>query len=359
MIQYIQILRFAAAMWVALYHAKYSDFFPQLPQALRIFIDGGYAGVDIFFVISGVIMALVTQDSPRGIRHAGQFVLMRFARIYTGWWPVMAITVGMFVWLNALLPQTNVWSSAFLYFSNSSLHVSSVIWTLMYELYFYLIIGLSLLLPVGWRDRILGVMALCIAVYVAAQWSAGNYQATELHRATYTTWFFAAPLVLEFFAGYFLYRYLQKKPHHDWRWWAVATLILAMLAMYVGRKVIPAESFLAEFYFWTERTIFVGLAACALLGTALLAPPLPQGRWQWLSSLGNYSFAIYLLHSLVFDIFRRSATWLEPLYQHRVAVTCLVFVVLLAFSALYYHFIEHPLYQACRRKITQWLPLKT
>ncbi len=153
MIQYIQILRFAAAMWVALYHAKYSAFFPQLPQALRIFIDGGYAGVDIFFVISGVIMALVTQDSPRGIRHAGQFVLMRFARIYTGWWPVMAITVGMFVWLNALLPQTNLWSSAFLYFSNSSLHVSSVIWTLMYELYFYLIIGLSLLL-VNWLGLI-------------------------------------------------------------------------------------------------------------------------------------------------------------------------------------------------------------
>ena len=359
MIQYIQMLRFAAALWVALYHARQWDFFPQLPKVLRIIVDGGYAGVDIFFVISGVIMALVTHNSPAGWRPAATFVLNRFARIYTGWWPVMLMSVVALSALQILPPTSDLLASALLYPSNFTFHVSSVIWTLVYELYFYLLIAASLLLPPRWRDRCLALLALGIAALVAQTWLAGHYAASELHRATYVTWFFAGPIVLEFFAGYFLYRILCRRPPRCWPCWALATVVLGLFAAYFGRKLMAPNTSLAEFYFWTERTLFIGAAACALVGTALCAPPPTSPRWQSLARLGDYSFGIYLLHPLVLQLMHKPTLWLDPQHLHRGWMTNLVILVLLVAAALYYHAIEHPLYQACRRAIARWLAPKT
>ena len=48
MIQSIQMLRFAAALWVAAYHALQSGWLQPLPMWIQTIFGGGYAGVDIF-----------------------------------------------------------------------------------------------------------------------------------------------------------------------------------------------------------------------------------------------------------------------------------------------------------------------
>ncbi|MEG2469338.1 MAG: acyltransferase family protein, partial [Comamonas sp.] len=91
MIKNIQILRFIAAIWVVLFHGTFVGMFFDIAPWINFFINWGYAGVDIFFVISGVIMAHSTKNTPHTPRTAGTFFLIRLSRIYTGWWPVMLL----------------------------------------------------------------------------------------------------------------------------------------------------------------------------------------------------------------------------------------------------------------------------
>ncbi|NQZ78739.1 MAG: acyltransferase family protein [Ekhidna sp.] len=95
MILNIQLLRALAALAVVLYHiAPY-----YLPPAgdggwlLVFFRQFGYAGVDVFFVISGYVIWLTSRkDNAPG---AGHFLFKRLARIYLGYWPYLLITAGI------------------------------------------------------------------------------------------------------------------------------------------------------------------------------------------------------------------------------------------------------------------------
>lgn len=355
MIQYIQILRFSAAMWVALYHAKDWGFFPNLPMWMRHIVNGGYAGVDIFFVISGVIMALSTQNTPAGPRQAGKFLLTRFSRIYTGWWPALILYYVILKLAHALPADLNLQASAFLYPTNFSRHINGVIWSLVFELYFYILIALSLLLPRKVREGALALLFMALIATNLHYLSHGRFAPEMFPQVDWIILFYAAPLVLEFFAGYFLYRLLSRFPRQNWRWWAIATAVLGSWAVYYGLNKTVYDPGLAGFFHWPARALFIGLAACALVGTALLAPLPNRPVTLWLAKLGDYSFAIYLLHPLVFQVMYKPMLWINPENRHRSLMTLVIMVVLVTASALYYRYIEHPIYQACRRKIGQWL----
>ncbi|MCD2166937.1 acyltransferase family protein [Comamonas koreensis] len=354
MIQSIQILRFAAALWVALYHAQSFSFFPHLPKWLRAIAEGGFVGVDIFFVISGVIMALATTNTPSGPRPAAQFVATRFSRIYTGWWPAMLLYVLGLQALGAMPPDVNLLSSALLYPANFSLHINAVIWTLVYELYFYLLIGASLLLPKPWRDRTLAAWGLVIVALVLYYAASGRYRPDMFSQATQLVWFYAAPLVLEFFAGYFVYRWLQRHPQQRWWAWLLTSALLCAAAVYYSVTATLYAPGIVGFFHWPERALLVGAAATALVGAALLLPAPRHAAWRLVAKLGDYAFAIYLLHLLVFQLAQRFTTSMALEIPHRSLSLLLVLAALVALSALYYHAIEHPIYQACRRAIARW-----
>lgn len=354
MIQSIQLLRFAAALWVALYHAQSFSFFPQLPAWLRAVAGGGFAGVDIFFVISGVIMALATQNLRGGARQSAQFLATRFARIYTGWWPALLLYfVGLYA-LGALPADVNLLSSALLYPANFSHHINAVIWTLVYELYFYLLIAASLLLPLRWRNRALAAWTLVIALLVLYYAASGRYQPEMFSQATQLVWFYAAPLVLEFFGGYFLYRLLQRHPQQRWYWWLLASALLCAAAVYYSHTATLHAPGIVGFFHWADRALLIGTAACALVAAALLAPLPNSPALRWLARLGDYSFAIYLLHLLVFQLVQRALASLAPDLPYRSLQLLAVLLLLTALSALYFHAVEHPIYQACRRRIARW-----
>src|SRR5690554_6456686 len=73
-------LRFLAAFWVLLYHFK-----DHLGLGLRQFglVADGYLGVDLFFTLSGFILAHVYLQSLEGGRFGyGGFLKNRIARVY-------------------------------------------------------------------------------------------------------------------------------------------------------------------------------------------------------------------------------------------------------------------------------------
>ena len=91
MLHPIQALRLFSALWVVLYHAAHSPTVAPGNGLWHNFTGLGYLGVDIFFVISGYIMALNSQQRSPSLRQSLSFLGLRLARIYSGWWPVFLL----------------------------------------------------------------------------------------------------------------------------------------------------------------------------------------------------------------------------------------------------------------------------
>src|SRR3712207_1524401 len=93
-------LRIVAAMWVVLFHfeGQLMPYVDQLPGSHAV-ISAGWIGVELFFVLSGFVIARSYLDecgrrwSTAG---AARFVLNRFARVWPAW---MAVTVVACAWL--------------------------------------------------------------------------------------------------------------------------------------------------------------------------------------------------------------------------------------------------------------------
>lgn len=88
-------LRGIAALWVLLYHAmillKTTN--PALVAPLKLLLGAGYLGVDIFFVLSGFVLAYNYADAGthRSVSSYSRFLWMRLARIY----PVHVAALGL------------------------------------------------------------------------------------------------------------------------------------------------------------------------------------------------------------------------------------------------------------------------
>ena len=79
----IQALRGIAAFLVVIFHLL--PHFRAMGLSNIVFesiAQYGYAGVDVFFVISGFVMAKTTHNLPQNFSSSKQFISKRFLRIY-------------------------------------------------------------------------------------------------------------------------------------------------------------------------------------------------------------------------------------------------------------------------------------
>ena len=164
-LQSIQILRGFAALLVVIYHIRAMEALAianngltELPL-LNGLITNGYAGVDLFFVISGFIMVHVTTGVRAGVKSALDFLFARVTRIYPIWWIFAALMTAMFIVSAGLgysgglehasegQPLTPYMIKSFLLAPQPAHPVLGVGWTLVHEMYFYLVFTLFLLVP--------------------------------------------------------------------------------------------------------------------------------------------------------------------------------------------------------------------
>lgn len=166
-LQSIQVLRGLAALLVVFYHMRALEVRSILESGssetaiLGGLINNGYAGVDLFFVISGFIMVYVTWQIPRGNRSSLAFLFSRFTRIYPIWWVYAGIrTVYMLTvhgsgsldenGLNQVSrsePFLSYIAKSFALLPQSEHPILGVGWTLVHEVYFYVVFALIMLLP--------------------------------------------------------------------------------------------------------------------------------------------------------------------------------------------------------------------
>lgn len=144
----IQLLRGLAATAVVVHHAL-----EQSNGAIGRFSPDwlttvGAAGVDIFFVISGFVMFYVSFGPGRSPPTAGDFLFRRATRIYPFYWlcciAMLIISAMGFLASHRYDANTILTSLALL----PGRKIIGVSWTLVFEIYFYLIF--AAMLP--WRS---------------------------------------------------------------------------------------------------------------------------------------------------------------------------------------------------------------
>ncbi len=151
----LQVLRGFAALLIVIYHAVLD-------------IEGLYGsedifwnhepfiyGIDLFFVLSGFVM-IYTAYEQTGVTQAKRFMLRRLIRIVPIYWFYTLLLVGvLFLMPNALggveFSIANFLKSLFFvpYYDHDALLYPflKLGWTLNYEIYFYAVFALFLLLP--------------------------------------------------------------------------------------------------------------------------------------------------------------------------------------------------------------------
>jgi exopolysaccharide production protein ExoZ len=235
----------------------------------------GQAGVDVFFVISGFIMWMVT-IKPIG---PGAFLWHRVARVVPLYWIATLIMVA----LHKPSAADAIESLLFWPHRDAGGQIWPVLvqgWTLNFEMFFYLVFAGILLIP-----RRLQLLSLTLVLCsLSALGLALRPHGAALH--TYTS-----PLFLEFLAGVWLSEIVRRNKFPGFKL-AVGMLVVGLLGFAISLRN-PAPD-LWRFVVWGGPSLLVVCGAISIElrhGLPTIGP---------LKLLGDGSYSIYLFHTFIF-----------------------------------------------------------
>lgn len=321
MIWSLQSLRFVAALMVVYIHAAQVAFVSTgssgfIPHDLALM---GRAGVDIFFVLSGVVITLTAPGLT-----AAQFAWRRVRRIMPiylvlcvpafliaaktgfGWREIVAT---LFLW-----PATDVLTEPLI----------PVAWTLCFEMLFYAAAAL-VLLGRGWLYALLALYAIAFVLrpYGPVFQFLGN------------------PMIVEFLFGVVIARLPMWRPAAWGLPFGFAALALA------GVLHIAPTGGTMQFLSGEEgvqRVIVYGLPS-ALIVYGTMQIKVQESVWTY---LGDASYTLYLVHT--FAVSALLTLWMAvPLQSDVVVVLTMAASVALAWRV--HELVEKPLLNALPRRL--------
>jgi peptidoglycan/LPS O-acetylase OafA/YrhL len=351
-IKNVQGLRFLAAAWVALFHLNLLSGLGMEVRWLSAFAGLGYAGVDVFFVISGYIMALTTAGTTPGAGSASRFAMQRFARIYCGWWPFFLIYLAYYTATGGMRAEMRLIQSFFLWPTLLPHHLLPIAWTLSFELFFYSCTAAIL----TWNRRKawvpMAAWVVLVLVLNAAWLAQGRYHPDRAAEVTVAQWFVFFPLTLEFVAGFVLHEYLHRRESGSWIPWVAGAALFGLAIGVYLRFGTFHPSGLAGLFHAPERAILWGGFSVCVVAAAVRLESGGRTPLARLAPLGDASYSIYLGHILLIQLFLRLQPGIESAALPKTFVFVAVFAVLVALLWLYYLWVERPLYLAVKRRIS-------
>lgn len=279
----IQALRFLAAIMVVFTHSL-------LYASERLGVGDfrwsvGGNGVDIFFVISGFVMVISSRyliDTDDGWR---VFLKKRIVRIVPLYWGATSFKLLVLLLMSSVVlhADLNWWTIFKSYFFIPSKNIDGDIkpflgvgWTLVFEMFFYVIFTIALLL----RQNIYKFVGLVLLAFSIASLFRG---------ADYSPWWYLMnPIILEFYSGMIL-GYLALNNRFMPSPIALALFILSL-----------AHLLLAPNIFDLPRVLQVGIPATVLVWSTLSLEGFFQNKIpRPILFFGAASYALYLFHPLV------------------------------------------------------------
>lgn len=277
----IQYLRALAALAVVLFHAA---------EKTGYHFAIGAAGVDVFFVISGFIMWVISARRPVAPL---AFLKERLRRIAPVYWLATVVMIGGGIaglFPNLILSVEHVVAS--LLFiparSPSSGELWPVLvqgWTLNFEMFFYVVFAASLMLP---RHRRLPAMAAIFVFLVLLG------LAIDTDNALFMT--YTRPVILEFVAGMIVAEFWLRGRVAGPR--SGVALVLGALLGFAALAVLRLP--------FDER-ILGPLAVMLVVGTLSIEAAGWLRKWALPTLLGDASYSIYLWHTFVISVVAKMA----------------------------------------------------
>ena len=344
----IQFLRFVAAMLVVYYHSSAHVKSTGIDQGFLFatFEAVGFAGVDIFFVISGFIMAFTTANDT-GSGPGISFFKRRFARIYSGYWPFYLLAIAVFAWVGGShLTDTALLRSAILW--PGGVPLISVSWTLIYEMYFYILFTLLILFSGPKRESLLIIM-LCgiVAWSIYSQFVRHAYDPGSLEYLSLSEAYMFSPYMAEFLAGSLLAGWLSRRPMgQSWSWLLIG-IVLFLAGGWINNAWFDGRIEQGYFIFW--RVLTFGTASLFMvIGLVRLEYQSKTAAVRFSLAAGGASYAIYLSHVLLLTATQHLG-FNHLLGQHAPWVVQTAFLAygafILFYSIIHYRMIERPLHR--------------
>lgn len=345
---YLDGVRFIASFLVYVYHSNQRRIVADILPAS----DYGHSSVIIFFVLSGFVIAYITDTKER---HWVTYTASRVSRVYSVAVPSLVFTVlldgiGRHLYpalydgypydhfalrlATSLLMLNEVWFVSITTFSNVPY------WSICYELWYYVAFGLLVFLPRRWSWYAVATLLLVLGpkvVLLAPIWGAG----VLLYR----------------------WRALQTLPMG----WAVVLLVFSVLGiiafdragvegvttdwlkLLIGeewhRQLTFSKFFLGDYLL--AALVFANFVA--MRRVALLLSPLLLAIERPVRFLATYTFTLYLLHQPLF-LFWAAVIQGDPQgYGYWLSTTALVLLSVMAIG----YFTENK-----RHSLRKWLEIK-
>lgn len=339
----IQCLRGIAAFAVLLCHIGNIE---GLYTQMRFLPEWGKHGVDLFFVISGFVMVYISHPKWGNRAAAKPFLFKRVMRIYPVYWEFTFVILAAMLLLPQvmnLVPQArpSVIKSLLLWPQNRD-PLLGVGWTLVYEMYFYVLFCSAFLLP---RKYVRAAFGCWVAALAAANLSGVRFESYGPEMVLVTS-----PLAFEFMMGCVLaWCFLRGVRVH-------AGLLLAAAVVWgiFTRLDIPMEDGAAS------RVLQWGIpSAFAVYAFLMIESSRPDMFPFWLRTLGDASFSLYLSHSLVLSALGKLWHRLpsEGLALH-ITFIAICLLTTISVALLNYRFFERPLSRWHHRKALKLEPLR-
>lgn len=337
MVESIQFLRAIAVFLVLFFHANgmvnvqagYGGYFTST----------GASGVDLFFVISGFVIFLVSGKKDVS---PWKFLARRVIRVGPLYWLYTTITVALLIFVPnvfkslkfELIPTIN--SYFFILSKKNTGGIGTVLgvgWTIAYEMYFYVLFFISMLLMPRMPFKL-----------VAATIAGGAFISLFIdieHRPAFSL-VSLNTLPLEFLAGCFIAKRYTQGVYLNYISSIIAIAVGLFGIWYSGMtgKVSSAHDVLRAFYYGLPAALivygFVSLDASKLI-------KIHRGFLM----VGDSSYSIYLCHPLALAVICKlwEVLSMKPIFHSEVLLTVGILFSIIA-GLISYRIIERPITNA-------------
>ncbi|MEG0057662.1 acyltransferase family protein [Hafnia sp.] len=290
----IQYMRGIAALLVVFFHYRFMLNNRYAQGDLGGIFSYGGMGVDLFFMISGFIIAFSTKNDTS----INNFIIKRIFRIYPVYLTVLTV---LFMIVPYITLDTELLKSILLinkdytkpapFFGYSTLITA---WTLGFEMLFYGIFIVSMTISHKYRTLFASLIIITATIFLQFKFN-GYYSLSGFVTAKYDNGFIkmlSSSMLLEFVFGMFIFEMTNSK-----------------LINFNSNLV----KFISKFYFYFSFTFAItcyfsgyhkghGLDGygyfCAMLFSSFILHERANGIGfnKYLSNLGDWSYSIYLIH---------------------------------------------------------------